>query len=1222
MASNRVVAVRLRAEMAQFKKEWGEAGKAVGDAAGQMDAAAKKAAATKVQLDAAGTTVGRAAVRIRENRQEWDHVGTSMLKAGAGLTIGAGLVTKAAMDWESQWTGVLKTVDGTPAQLGKVEDGLRGLAKTLPSSHEEIAAVAEAAGQLGIETGNVVGFTRTMIDLGETTNLSASEAATSLARFSNIMGTNQKDVGRLGSSIVGLGNHFATTESEILALATRLAGAGVQAKLSEGDVFGIATAMSSVGVEAEAGGSAMSLTMKRIGKEVESGGSKLGQFAEVAGMSSDGFAKAWKEDAGGALASFVEGLGETEASGKSTNAVLSELGVTGLRESDALLRLSSASGVLRDAMNQGNADFERNSALTDEAAKRYDTAEAQVSIAWNNIKDSAIDAGQAMLPVVEQIANAVNLVTDAFSGLSGPIKGALGPIAAFSGVALLAVGGTMKLSGAILDARTSMNALQIDAPRTSKALAGAAKGAAILTAALVAVDASANLFDASSVASVEKFTAAMLELSSGGKGAGDTLESLSSRKAGTFLGASITGDVKSLSDAIDTLDASKMEKFLNSGFGESKIDLAAQSIAQVDSALASLVQSGATDEAAEGFEYYAKQAEKVGLSSSDALKQLPGYSDALTAAANQQTLAGDAAGDMAAQMESSAAAVGMSAEELQAAQEAAQATAEAFIGLGEGLNDSKVSLGDWLGELEKQNEALAAFTSNSIKAAKEGLDEGLIASLQAAGPEGAMRLAQLADASESEIGRANDAFRGGQDEIATYIAATTGIPTDVISEFKTPGAPDAIDTAVELAQKYEGLDATTVESILRALDYSTPDIEAVKKRLRDLDAQNATPTITLSAPGVSGQIGAIGYQINSLPSLKIVEIRAVKTGADIGAAGGAFTGMRVPQGFAGGGKVPGSAPSNPRIDNVMAVGANTGEPLKVRSGEWIINEKQSKQNDQWLAAVNSGLNLSDIFGDIRGFADGGRIDRLNAQRRVRDIGRDLREREKYGREPKRGKPDRRKTRYVLRGLDRTIAYEELKEARAELRDLRKPRSKRKDAVADRKKDAADARQQRRDDISGESESYRGNADIQSFTSPASVNRALGQAINDMATYTQLLIQLKKKGAAPWLLNQLQKAGPSRGSISLARKYLADTGALKAVNAQAAQLSAVSNIYGQVTTDARWDASKAWSGSLSSAQQRTINEGAKTVNLTVNPIPGMSDTQVANMTGSKIMQAFR
>ena len=49
----------------------------------------------------------------------------------------------------------------------------------------EISQVAEAAGQLGIKTQDVLGFTRVMIDMGNSTNLSAEDAATSIAKFAN-----------------------------------------------------------------------------------------------------------------------------------------------------------------------------------------------------------------------------------------------------------------------------------------------------------------------------------------------------------------------------------------------------------------------------------------------------------------------------------------------------------------------------------------------------------------------------------------------------------------------------------------------------------------------------------------------------------------------------------------------------------------------------------------------------------------------------------------------------------------------------------------------------------------------------------------------------------------------------------------------------------------------------------------------------------------------------
>ena len=79
------------------------------------------------------------------------------------------------------------------------------MSKEIPASATAIAEVAEAAGQLGIETPNILGFTRTMIDLGEATNLSSEEAASSLAKFANITQMSQENFDRLGSSVVALG---------------------------------------------------------------------------------------------------------------------------------------------------------------------------------------------------------------------------------------------------------------------------------------------------------------------------------------------------------------------------------------------------------------------------------------------------------------------------------------------------------------------------------------------------------------------------------------------------------------------------------------------------------------------------------------------------------------------------------------------------------------------------------------------------------------------------------------------------------------------------------------------------------------------------------------------------------------------------------------------------------------------------------------------------------
>lgn len=416
-------------------------------------------------------------------------IGQSIEKVGGSMTKGitlpiagaVGAVTTAAVKWESSFTGVKKTNDEMVDSNGKViysyddlEKGLRDLAKELPTSHEEIAKVAEAAGQLGIKTDKVVGFTKTMIDMGESTNMSADTAATSLARFANITQMSQDKFSNLGSAIVDLGNNLATTESEITEMGLRLAGAGKQIGMTEGDIVGFAAALSSVGIEAEAGGSAFSRLMvqmqlatetgveafaplkqavaeqgvswesfvhavnwggkeltavskqmgiptselKKMYKEASKASGSLEDFANVTGRTSEEFAQLFKSNPSQALIEFIQGLKDSEKHGISAIKVLDDMGITEVRLRDSLLRAANASDVFEGAVKRGNEAFNENTALAEEAGKRYGTTESRLKILRGQLNDVAITFGGPLVAALNSAISAAKPMIEALANMA------------------------------------------------------------------------------------------------------------------------------------------------------------------------------------------------------------------------------------------------------------------------------------------------------------------------------------------------------------------------------------------------------------------------------------------------------------------------------------------------------------------------------------------------------------------------------------------------------------------------------------------------------------------------------------------------------------------------------------------------------------------------------------------------------------------------------------
>lgn len=238
----------------------------------------------------------------------------------------------------------------------------------------------------------------------------------------------------------------------------------------------------------------MSKLLKKIQLAVELGGNDLKQFAKVAGLSVSDFKKAFEKDAVKALSMFIGGLNNTKRNGKSAIAILQDMDLTEVRLSNTILSLANASNVMNNAVDLGNKAWEDNTALANEANKRYGTLKSQITMAINKIKDLAITFGNKLMPTISKVIKSIEKLTEWVSNLSdeevefilktGAVITVTGPLLTILGKITSTVGGTIKGIGTLTQA---IGVMKRTVTTTSTAVNGLANVISPTTMAITAI---------------------------------------------------------------------------------------------------------------------------------------------------------------------------------------------------------------------------------------------------------------------------------------------------------------------------------------------------------------------------------------------------------------------------------------------------------------------------------------------------------------------------------------------------------------------------------------------------------------------------------------------------------------------------------------------------------------------------------------------------------------
>jgi TP901 family phage tail tape measure protein len=769
--ADKSVVYRLRAEIGQFSAQMAQASASTRKLAGDLTAVDKEGAKTRRGLDTLGSAAGR--------------IG---LVAAAGL--GAAVVKAADFD----------------SSMSKVQ-----------------AATHESAGAMER-------LRQAALDAGADTAFSATEAAAGIENLAKA-GVSTEEI--LSGGLMGALDLAAAGEMDVADAAEAAAGAMAQFKLEGEDVPHIADLLAAGAGKAQGEVSDMVMALKQggtvasqTGLTIEEMTGSLAAMAEQSLLGSDAgtsfkqmLASLTPNSEKAASAMEQYGISAFDAQGNFVGMVelarQLEEGLGNLTQEQRMATLETifgsdavrAASIIYDngAEGVGNWIEKVNDAgyAAETAAIKQDNLRGDLEKLGGALETALIGTGEGAQGPLRTLVQGAEDLVNAFNDMPQSAKDV---VAALGGITAVLGGGLWfgtKVINGVTSTREALENLGVSSEKSGRALRGlgkAAIGLAALETAVIGLKALQGAID-ETLPGTEALTGRLIDLNSG------AVEDL-----GT--------EFDSLSDSIGRLvnenrwehagDALLSLLSLGQLEGNRKTE-ARNEIEALDAALANLATSQGAEAAAASLQNLAEAQGLSAWETRELEKLLPQYGEAMAGAANETKIAAAEAlgleGAVTGSAESMAVMATMTEEQAKALEESRKAageTAAEFFGLGEKVDKAKVSLGEWIRDLERQAAALRDFQRNAQEAGEKGLDKGLIAALEEAGPAGALRMRQLANATEAEIDRANKAWRRGQRAIDDYTDAVGGVPPATLRVDNGPalrGIDEAIDRLKDFKDK-------------------------------------------------------------------------------------------------------------------------------------------------------------------------------------------------------------------------------------------------------------------------------------------------------------------------------------------------------------------------------------------------------------------------------------
>lgn len=752
--AERSISYVFRADIGDFRAKMAEASASVNGFASQLESEQESAAGLADQL-----------------------AELSDLGAKVGATAGAGfaIAVTAAANFEQSLSAVQAATGETAASMEQLRDAaLQAGADTAFSATDASGAIEELA-KAGVSTADILnGGLDGALDLAAAGTLEVAVAAEAAASAMTQFGLSGEDVPHIADLLAAAAGKAQGSVEDMAAALNQSGLVAAQTGLTIEEATGALAAFASAGLTGSDAGTSFKTMLQALTPSSKEAAELMNELGISAYDSQGNFV---------GLTTFAESLrnGLADLSVEQQNAALKTIFGSDAVRAAAVIYDQGAQGIQEWIDKTNDAGF-----AAEQAAVKTDNLNGDLEQLKGALETALIGTGDGQLGFLRSLTQTATDTVNIFNALPDSVQNATGSLLGIVAV----IGGALffgpKIVAGIAATRAQLALIPAVATRARIALAGLATGAGLAKSAALL----------GGLGLVATGTSDKLGITN------TTLGAMAGLMVGGVWGAAIGAGIGGLVDLSKALGRAEVSQ---ESFNEALASADAERIRkEIEATQAEIERTkDIVDVGGDGvgdfFNDFATGARRgIGLlfgedrpTTDDLQKRLQELRRAADQASGSQ---GELAQELARQpalADASEEAILEMSEALMESRKVADESAKTFVDLGDSLNDGKTSLSDWIAELENSAKALADFRKNSQDAAKRGLDDGLIASLQEAGEAGALRMEQLANATDEEIRRANRAWRLGQREIELYVNVVGGVPEVVATRVQLDGIQQA-----------------------------------------------------------------------------------------------------------------------------------------------------------------------------------------------------------------------------------------------------------------------------------------------------------------------------------------------------------------------------------------------------------------------------------------------